>query len=249
MAFPTAADLAIANSALGMTRARTQQITSFSQQGAEASQINLNYASTRDMLLRMFDWSFAKSTISLGNPTKSYDPTATSWSNLQPPPPWLYEYAMPANVVKVRAMFGQNIPGLVVPVLPNTGQDIGPQLPYFTFEVTNDGGVQVIVTNAPGAIAVVTLGGLDPSVWGPIFVQAMTTMLAANICLPLTGDSQLADMLAKQAAQLVQEAKIASANDSTDIQHIMPDWIRARGSYIYDEGISIGGTVVGGRDW
>lgn len=249
MTFPSAADIAIANSALGAARARTQLITSFSQPGPEASQISQNYASTRDQLLREFNWAFAKSTVSLGTATKSYDPTATSWTNAQPPPPWFYEYAFPANCVKVRAVLGQNIPGIVVPILPNTGQDIGPQLPFYSYEVVNDGGVRVIVTNAPGALAIITLGGLDPSVWDAMFTELMVAQLAANIALPLSGDMQLTDGLAKSAAMLQQRAMVRSANDSTDIQHIMPDWIRARGSYIYDEGISIGGTVVGGRDW
>jgi hypothetical protein len=250
MAFPSAADLNLANQALGAARARTQLITSFSQGGPEASQINQNYASTRDMLLRMFDWGFAKSTVSLGTALKTYDPTATAgWTNAQPPPPWLYEYTFPASAVKIRAVFGQNVPGIIVPVLPNTGQDIGPQLPYYTWEVVNDGGVKVIVTNAPGALAVVTLGGLDPTVWDASFTNAFVMLLAANIALPLSGDSQLADYLMKQASGLIQDAKVQSANQSVDIQHIMPDWLRARGTGLYDEGISIGGTVIGGRDW
>jgi hypothetical protein len=247
MPFPTTADLGIANQALGVARARTQQITSFSQPGPEASQINLNYADTRDNLLRLFDWGFAKSTISLGNPVKSYDPTETSWTNAQPPPPWLYSYAMPANIVKVRAVFGQSVPGIIVPQVPSVDQGLA--FAYYTYEVVNDGGVRVIVTNAPGALAVVTLGGLDPSVWDALFTQAMVALLAANICLPLSGDAQLADKLMKDAGNMIEMAKIASANETTDVQHIMPDWLRARGSRIYDEGISVGGVVLGGRDW
>jgi hypothetical protein len=242
-------DLALANQALGACRARTQLITSFAQSGPEANQINQNFASTRDNLLRLFDWSFAKSTVSLGNPLKSYNPSATGWTNAQPPPPWLYEYAFPTSAVKVRAVFGQNMPGIIVPVLPNTGQDIGPQLPYFSFEVVNDANARVIVTNAPSAVAVVTLGGVDSAQWDTTFGEAFVSLLAANIAVPLTGDLQLADSLYKQAQGLIEAAKVASANESTTVQHIMPDWLRARGSYIADEGISIGGTVFGGRDW
>jgi hypothetical protein len=247
LTFPSAADITVANQALGVARARTQLITSFSQAGPEASQISLNYAYTRDNLLRMFDWGFAKSTVSLGNPVKSWDPTATSWSNLQPPPPWLYEYTMPANVVKVRAIMGQSVPGFVVPSV--SGADQGTAVSFYGYEVVNDGGAQVIVTNAPGAIAVVTMGGLDPAVWDSLFTKAMIAMLAMNICIPLSGDAQLADKLQKDAAMIVEAAKLASANETTDIQHIMPDWLRARGSGIYDEGISVGGIVLGGRDW
>jgi hypothetical protein len=246
MAFPSAADILVANQALSLCRARTQLLTSFTQTGPEASQINLNYADTRDGLLRAFDWGFAKSTVSLGAATKSYDPTAATWSNAQPPPPWLYEYAWPANVVKVRAVFGQSVPGIVV---PSIGQDVGPQLAYYSWEVANDGGVRTLVTNAPGAIAVTTMGGLDPSVWDIAFQSAMISALAAAICLPLSGDVNLASSLMKQAAQDFEFAKVQSANESIDVQHIMPDWLRARGSRIYDEGISIGGTVIGGRDW
>jgi hypothetical protein len=245
----SAADIAIANQALGACRARTQIITSFVQAGPEANQINQNYTSTRDNLLRMFDWSFAKSTVSLGNPLKQYNPSATGWTNAQPPPPWLYEYAYPAGVVKVRAIFGQNVAGLTVPVLPNTGQDIGPQIPYYSYEVVNDGGARVVVTNAPGAIAVVTLGGLDPTVWDSTFTDAFIALLAANIAMPLTGDQNLTDSLYKMANGLIEAARVAAANESTTVQHIMPDWIRARGGAGWDEGISIGGTVFGGRDW
>jgi hypothetical protein len=247
MTFPSAADIAIANQALGACRARTAQITSFNQSGPEATTIRQNYADTRDSLLRLFDWTFAKSTVSLGNPTKSYDPTAASWANTQPPPPWLYEYAFPAGVVKVRAIFGQNLPNVIVPSLP--GQDLGPGLPYFSYEVVNDGGAKVIVTNAPSAIAVVTLGTLDPSVWDPQFGQAFVAMLASNIAIPLTGDINLANALVKSAYQLLEEAKVSAANESTTIQHIATDWIRARGSLLRDEGISVGGTVFGGNDW
>jgi hypothetical protein len=247
MAFPTAADVAVANQALGVARARTQLITSFSQSGPEASQLLLNYENTRDSLLQMFDWGFAKSTVSLGDPAKSYDPTAASWTNAQPPPPWLYEYTMPANVVKIRAIFGQSVPGFIVPTVPSS--DIGPAQAYYSYEVVNDGGAKVIVTNAPGALAVVTLGKTDPSIWDPLFNEAMVSLLAANICLPLSGDAQLADKLQKDAQLAIQMAKLATANETTDVQHIMPDWIRARGGTTNDEGISIGGMVLGGRDW
>lgn len=223
MTFPSATDISIANQALGLARARMQKLTSFtSPAGPEADQIALNYTSTRDQLFRAHHWNFAKSTQQLtvakvaGNVGDFSSDFSSDFAYLNNPPiPWQYEYYLPTDTIEVRDVLG---------------------CARGEWELVNDldgTGVAItaLVTNVKGAYAVITKRIVDPNLWDVDFTQAMIASLAAQIAIPLTGDLNLAKALAGNAQSILTEAKVRAANESSDRQDRIPDWIEARRSY------------------
>jgi hypothetical protein len=145
--------------------------------GSEASKIGLTlYAQTRDEVLRESDWGFAQRTVTLTllktAPTGGYVPP-TVWTSSYPPLPWIYEYAYPADCIKIRAL--KNAPILI----PNF--DPRPKV----FNIANDSSLspaaKVILTNVTDAIAVYTGRVTDPATWEPLFVEALVASLARRL--------------------------------------------------------------------
>src|SRR5258707_13300023 len=72
----------------------------------EAIQATLTYANTRDSLLRMAPWDFAKTTLNMflisapPGPPENTPPATNLWQPGQPPPPWAYEYQYPADCLR-----------------------------------------------------------------------------------------------------------------------------------------------------
>lgn len=73
----------------------------------EAHDCNLHYASLRNQVLSMVNWNFARKTAILhlvkAAPGTAENPSSVpGWTSSHPAPPWLYEYHVPRDLVRLR---------------------------------------------------------------------------------------------------------------------------------------------------
>ena len=139
------------------------------------------YGQTRDELLRQDDWGFAERNIQLTAlkwaPLNGYVPPNV-WTPMSCPPlPWLWEYAYPADCIKVRCI--KQAP------LFNASPDPMPNV----FRIVNDNALvppqRVIVTNVANAVCVYSAQVTDPATWDAGFVEALVASLARRLSASL----------------------------------------------------------------
>lgn len=173
--------------------------------GSEASVQALDvYAQTRDEVLRQFDWGFAERNVGLTllkqAPPGGYTPP-TYWSPIYPPLPWMFEYAYPADCLKVRA----------VKPTPIFIPEFDPQ-PY-VFSVDNDSSLappaKVILCNVPLAILAYTGQVTDPTNWEPDFVETLSAALGRRLAAVLVG-------LENAKAEVPDEAQAAGVAEAVE---------------------------------
>lgn len=197
-------ELDIANRALNRIRNNVLTITSFTAGTPESNLVNLNYASTRDNLLRMFPWGFAKRTVL---PTLLKSATGAPWTTTQPPMPWERQYTIPADSLRIRKV---------------SQSDRSDQ--PFLYEISQDG----LNTDAYPAVLTYTQRVTDPNKWSVDFTQAMVTMLAAEMVVALGGDLKLKQILQAEADRVLAVARLTMANEDIEVHDITPDWLAAR---------------------
>jgi hypothetical protein len=233
----------ICNQALGALGTRSQ-ITSMNESGEEARYCRLYYENTRTGLLRGAHWNFARKTAYLsllksapGTPENS-DPGTGVWDPVTTPaPPWLYEYAYPADCQQVRYIAPQmNVGGdsgtpifsspSYVPI-PNVS--LVPQRFVVASDTISGEQVNVVLCQQTQAICIYTCDVDNPGLWDSLFQDAMVEALAFRMCFALTGDKTLA--AGKQQAALIA-LKMAQARDGDEgltVNDHIPDWLRVRG--------------------
>ncbi len=143
--------------------------------GSAASKCALDiYGQTRDELLRSADWGFAERDVALTllktAPAGGYV-SPIVWSSTYPILPWRYEYAYPADALKVRSVRRTTF------FLPD--YDPKPNV----WRVANDQSVnaQVILCNVASAILVYTGQVTDPLAWEPSFTETLCASLARRL--------------------------------------------------------------------
>lgn len=236
-------DVSICNEALAHIGTRST-ITALNDGSTEANACNLVYTDTRDQLLSMAHWNFAKKTDVLGNPVKSAPgtptnpSTATQWSNAFPPPPWLYEYALPTDAIQMRYVVPQIDTGFAgVPIFSTmTGFSPYSGLPMnaVRFELASDlaapAAGTVVLTNQYQAIGCWTTRITDPTLFANQFVEALACAVAGKIAQQLTGDRALRIEMLQLANAKVIEARASDGNEGLTVIDTPADWITARDS-------------------
>lgn len=185
-------DADIGNMALSRLGTRAT-IADLTENSTEARQLNLWYATVRDDLLGMIDWTFNRVTGAL-----ALSGTA--------PDRWRYSYAYPSDCLKIwRLDFGTwywtRWNGLAVP-----------------FEVASDGTNQFLLCDDSIATAIYGQRVTDPNRFSPAFVLAFVDCLAAAVALPITQKADLAERLARRAQDRVEKAMADSANEQSSTE-------------------------------
>jgi hypothetical protein len=233
-------DTTVANLALSAIGTRST-IASLSEDSTEAATCQLWYAQTRDSLLRKLPWNWARRQVAMAvykaaigtpeNPTGILD---------EPPLPWKYSYAWPADCLSAR---------YILPLGPNSGAEPSPPLtsanngvPYPTrtppikFLVAGDrdtgnNPLKVILTNKALAVLVYTGKVNDPNIWDQNFVDAMVGRLAARISFALSGDKTLTKMAIALGLQAEADAEAQNGDEGISVNMWDPQWLVARGDY------------------
>lgn len=245
-----ASEVSICNRALQAIGTRSQ-IASLTEDSVEARNCNLIYADTRNEILQMADWNFARKTAYLallksapGTPSNPSG-TATQWSSAYPAPPWLYEYAYPTDCIQVQKIVQQIQNTYVGTPYTTGGTNTYPYAvgPGSRFHVTTDliapavDQQTVILTNQYQAIAVYTMQITNPGLFGAQFTEALVQALAAKLAVPLTGQVALANTKFAQANAVIMGARASDGNEGLTIIDNMPDWITIRDDCNYGVGV------------
>lgn len=233
----------ICNRALASIGTRST-IASIDEDSPEAQNCKLIFEDTRDEILSMAPWNFARKT-GTGTLIKSAPgtPTNTSsaagpWTSAQPAPPWLFEYAYPSDCIQVRMLQPQANLGWAsgVPIFTQGGDYMsygGAQLPPIPFLCAidqNDQGndINVVLTNQYQAIFVYTRRVTDVNIWSGQAVQALVAAMAAKLAQPLTGEKSLANQKFTEANGWIIQARASDGNEGLTVINNMPDWITIR---------------------
>ena len=172
-------------------------------EGSVAAKLCLDiYAQTRDQMLRDGDWGFAERVVNLtllkSAPAGGYFPPAVWDGNVNPPPPFFFEYAYPDDCLKVRSI--KSVPLFVM--------EWDPQPVVFTIE--NDKyytpSRKVILCNIPSAMLIYTGSITDPQMWEADFVDLFSAELGRKLA-PSLLNLDAAKMAAVDVAQSMEKAK------------------------------------------
>lgn len=238
-----ASEVTICNRALQAINTRSQ-ISALTEASSEARNCNLIYSDTRDEVLSMAHWGFAKKTdfltlLKSAPGTPSGVSSASQWSTIFPPPPWLYEYSAPQDSVQMRQVIQQPINAYTGVPFTSNGQA---SYPYFVgpgalFEMANDtisGEEKVVVlTNQYQAIGVYTKRVTNTNIFSAQFVEALVQALAAKLALALSGDKKLAGLKFQQANAMIIQARASDANEGLTVIDNIPDWLAIRDDFGY----------------
>jgi hypothetical protein len=147
------------------------------------------YGQERDALLAAGEWDFCERTVTgvlLKAAPASY--LINPWSSAYPALPWLFEYAYPADAVKIRTV------KLSPVIIPN----YDPR--YNRFSVDNDSSLspapeKVVLCNVQNAILVYAGQVTSPGDWTPEFLDALADRLGRALA-PVLVDLNAAKFVA-----------------------------------------------------
>ena len=210
-------------------------VASTTENSTEANTLNRHYTAAVQSLLASANWSFARqqATLALLN-------DATQGQTV--PTPWLYEYSVPSNMVRMRYVMPMfdNLPGSVTPGA-SMAYFVGPPVRFVLSSDTDSSGndINVILTNQNQAIAVYTKNVTNTALYTPQFIEGLRMYLGHRICMALTGDKQKSVELFQEANLLVKQARATNQDEGLTVDDHIPDWVRVRGyasDWAYPEG-------------
>lgn len=169
---------------------------------AQADHCARFYPIARDTCLEMHDWNFARRRATLAE-------TANT-----PPDVWAYEYAMPANVIRVLMVMDQN------------GDEDKPKR---FMQGTDSTGARVIWTNEENATLLYTHAITDTTKFSALFVNAMSYLLASYLAGPITKDPNVKRGMYQMFAAELAQAELSSAGSNRNPPTYTPGAISNRG--------------------
>lgn len=193
----------ICNLALSSIGAAT--ISSLTEASAGAIACNNFYAHTRDTLLQWHPWNFAKKVIALAELDITDDTS------------WLYRYERPSDCLKIRHLSDASF---LKPVTVDAGGSLG----HWKHEVRGNS----IYCDLSPAYLNYTFRNEDPTLYPPLFQEALAFALAVRLAMPLTADPKLrAEAL--QLSRIARDAAaVADANEEINSAEISAEMFEAR---------------------
>jgi hypothetical protein len=153
----------------------------------------------------------------------------------EPPQPWLYMYAYPADCLLVRFVFPLcNTPSVAAPVMTNVGINYLPiirtSLPFVPASAldADSNRIKVILTNCPQAQLVYTGRLADPDLWDPALINAAVGVMAAWLVNPVARNAGLLKERVAVATSLIEAGRISDGNEGITSTDIIPDWMAVR---------------------
>ncbi len=230
----------------------------------EAQILLRSYGECLRQLLRGANWAFARKTAPLTLLADASGQTANVGTMVPVPWLYSYSYPTDAMKVRFVPWNGPGLTppvplgNIAIPQTPlYTGENPQPQagqrLVPAPFTIATDfnyppspgqidwevqgvspQGRTVVLTNVKEALCVYTALMLYPSVWDPLFREAMVAYLASQTCLALHKDKKLALAVRPALIQNVKEklaaARAIDGNEGVYSTDHMPDWMAARRS-------------------
>lgn len=178
-------------------------IESFDENSIEAKQIKLWYDFARMQCLAALDWNFARKRFTLA--LDGDDAPTTEWS---------FRYQYPVDCLVVRK--------LVNPV--SKTDDAVP----FTVETNEDSTRKTIVTDLDSAVAVYTFDLTDTGLFSPVFINALSFLLAQYIAFTLTGRQSTVDKNLQKYIGTLRLAQSYNKMETVEPPTRDAEWVRDR---------------------
>jgi hypothetical protein len=197
----TTSPVSVANMAL--TRLGGKSIASLDERSRESIVINGLFQNSLETVLRAHPWGFAGRQRVLAVVDSPLDGAG-----------WAYVYGYPADCLAVRKLHN-----------PVPGSD---PVPY---EVTTDGnGTRVVLSDLSNAVLLYTARLADLSRADPLFIEALSYKIAAEIAIPLTQDKNMWDIMQKLYQAALSQARTVDANEGQARAPGVASWLQARGA-------------------
>jgi hypothetical protein len=153
-----------------------------------------------------------------------------------PPQPWLYEYGLPADCLKVRFLVPLLTQPSTSPPLTTGGGMMLPRImPATAIPFTpavdldaNGNEIAVILTNLRHAQAVYTRRLINVGLWDSQFLMGAKAALAVWLSPALKGSAAAFQLAMGIAKGTLDAARVSDGNEGPQTQDHVPDWIAIR---------------------
>lgn len=162
-------------------------IASLDANNESARQCRLHYDNTRKLLLRQYEWSFAR----------RHEPLAVLDADVNG---YKYVYLYPEKCLKMIAILDDH-----------NRFDAFRQKEYEVFNLDNN--TKVIASNVKLAYIDYIYDVTDCDIFDSLFTEAFTRKLASNLAVPLLGNESTADRQYKMYQAALEEAKSLTAKE------------------------------------
>lgn len=195
--------LDVYNQAMSHLGANTS-IAAVDETSREAEVCTLHYETARDAVFRAAPWNSLTGYSRLA--IQAVRDNAEDWVAADPPPGWLWAFALPNDHIRPRFLAS-----------------------YARFELSNIGDVPIIAANEETPILTYTRRQPLVHLWDIDLFQAVTFALSAHCAKGITGnDSDLQNMFSL-AQEKILIARANNANINAAPLESNPDWLVARG--------------------
>ena len=201
MAVNAVTNIEICNMALGYI-AKTR-ITSLEDRTEEARMCKLYYDHLRKMLLRNYTWGFARRVAKLAK----LDKKVLGFEHV---------YAYPAKCLATRFIYNED--GAKIKEYEREKYDV----------FILDNGVVALACDVEDAYAEYTQDVVDADTFNVDFVEALSRLLAYNICTSLTGNQNLAQEQYQIFQAMIANAKLANAQEKENTPHFDDAYVTVR---------------------
>lgn len=238
----TSSQISVSNRALAQAGTRVQ-IANFNEGSVEAGYCSLLYAPTFEQLARTARWGCLRfqTALTLLKAAQGTPENQSGTTLPVPPQPWLYEYLLPPDCLRVRFLQPTfvNPPAGTVPIFPTPSSvtaTVMPrtEIPYVVAQdLVNGQMTRVILTNLSMAQIIYNKNNQNPAFWDSQFEAGYVAALAAFLIPPLNLNLALLNAQTKITDSIIAEARSTDGNESVTSQNREASWIVARGAGEY----------------
>jgi len=190
-----------------LTRIGAARITDIGDNNPSANNCRQVYDGVRDTVLRAHDWNFARKRKILAVIS------GEDYSG------WNYAYEYPDDCIKIVEVYNEStadgyVGGRVIDgeYFASVVDVRGDEIPY---EVCANSALNKrrILTNQEDAELIYTARVENPTLYDSQFVDAMAWLLAADLCMPLKGDPNLANQIMQRYTFSLSQAETQDARE------------------------------------
>jgi len=184
---------------LALSRIGQGAISSLTEASTAAVFCNALYEQCLDAVLEDFPWNFATARQTLADLDDA-------------PDHWDYRYAWPSDCLRALEI-----------VQTIAGDDPAP----FKIELYQ-GSSRTILTNMAAAVLIYVVKVTDPTLFSPLFVQALSWRLGAELADPITGDANRVQRCETMYQNIIRSAWASDSSQGQPDTAQDPAWIEAR---------------------
>ncbi len=210
--------LGVWNAALTQAGGR-QLLASTADVSLAGDLLRLWYVPSRDYVFRKAAWPSLRYVTTLA--LVAENDFVDDWTPADPPLPWRYAYARPANMLAARWLQSAKV-------------DAGKisSVREYDFAFSRMGDAKVILTNVESAVLTYSKPVENPEDWDDDLLQAVIFHLAGNLTMPLSGQAPLQRSNFAVASEYIRMALETQANaDHQYVPEATSEMIESRGVY------------------